>query len=140
MTEDQDGKLVREHLANERTYLAWIRTAISMMGLGVVIAKLRYVLGPQNPEPEGMVHAAHIGILFAYIGITTIGMAVVFFLQTQKEIRSGTYRARKLLVLLLAVLAGSTGLVILFYLAQPTDPAKDKIPGVTMELPKQLLA
>jgi putative membrane protein len=28
-----------DHLANERTYLAWIRTSISVIGLGFVVAK-----------------------------------------------------------------------------------------------------
>ena len=32
---------VRDHLANERTYLAWMRTAISLMGFGVVIVRYR---------------------------------------------------------------------------------------------------
>jgi len=27
----------REHLANERTFLAWIRTSIALMGFGFVI-------------------------------------------------------------------------------------------------------
>ena len=30
----------RDHLANERTFLAWVRTALGFIGLGVVIAKL----------------------------------------------------------------------------------------------------
>jgi putative membrane protein len=31
---------VRDHLANERTYLAWLRTAANVMVLGLAIAKL----------------------------------------------------------------------------------------------------
>jgi putative membrane protein len=30
----------RDHLANERTYLAWVRTAANVMVLGLAIAKL----------------------------------------------------------------------------------------------------
>ena len=29
-----------DHLANERTYLAWVRTAISLLGLGFVLARM----------------------------------------------------------------------------------------------------
>jgi putative membrane protein len=36
---------VRDHLANKRTLLAWIRTAITIMGLGFVIARLEVVQG-----------------------------------------------------------------------------------------------
>ena len=31
--------LVRERLANERTLLAWLRTAIALMGFGLVVAR-----------------------------------------------------------------------------------------------------
>ncbi|MFL6240648.1 MAG: YidH family protein [Actinomycetes bacterium] len=31
----------RDHLANERTFLAWLRTALAVIGLGAVLAKLR---------------------------------------------------------------------------------------------------
>ncbi len=42
MTQKQaNSSRTREHLANERTYLAWIRIAIAMMGFGVVIVRLR---------------------------------------------------------------------------------------------------
>ena len=35
---------INEHLANERTFLAWVRTSIALMGFGVVIARLRFTL------------------------------------------------------------------------------------------------
>ena len=28
------------HLANERTFLAWVRTALSLLGLGFVLARM----------------------------------------------------------------------------------------------------
>jgi putative membrane protein len=37
---------VRDHLANERTYLAWMRSAIALMGFGVVIVRLRHFQAP----------------------------------------------------------------------------------------------
>lgn len=41
--EDQPGSRnpsrTRDHLANERTYLAWLRTAVNVMVLGLAIAK-----------------------------------------------------------------------------------------------------
>lgn len=35
----RDDLLVRERLANERTLLAWLRTAIALMGFGLVVAR-----------------------------------------------------------------------------------------------------
>ncbi len=33
--------LVREHLANERTLLSWVRTGVSLISFGLVIERLR---------------------------------------------------------------------------------------------------
>lgn len=35
--EKYNSSRIRDHLANERTYLAWMRTVIALMGFGVVI-------------------------------------------------------------------------------------------------------
>lgn len=44
---------VTEHLANERTFLAWVRTSLGIIGLGFVMAKfsvwLRQFLGAVAP-------------------------------------------------------------------------------------------
>lgn len=37
--EASNGSRARDHLANERTYLAWLRTAASVMVFGLAIAK-----------------------------------------------------------------------------------------------------
>ena len=38
--QDNIGSTARDLLANERTYLAWIRTGLGLIGVGVVLAKL----------------------------------------------------------------------------------------------------
>ncbi|HEY9785756.1 MAG TPA: DUF202 domain-containing protein [Candidatus Obscuribacterales bacterium] len=114
-----DDERVRDHLANERTYLAWMRTGVATMGLGVVIAKLKYFLGNESADIKTLEQAANIGLLFAVIGIFTIVMSVFLFLQTRSEIRSASYRSRKGFVLVLSALTVALGLVILYYLMQP---------------------
>ena len=39
MNEEKKQGNIRDHLANERTYLAWIRTSIGVMGFGFVVVK-----------------------------------------------------------------------------------------------------
>lgn len=43
---DNVRSTARDHLANERTYLAWVRTALGIMGLGVILEKLVETAGP----------------------------------------------------------------------------------------------
>ncbi|MEI9914216.1 MAG: DUF202 domain-containing protein [Candidatus Saccharibacteria bacterium] len=118
--EFKDDDRVRDHLANERTFLAWLRTGVAAMGLGVVIAKLRYILGSNYPESSGIVHAANIGLIFALVGITTIILSVFFFLQVRSQIRTRNYVSKTKLVLGLAIVMVVLGLIILWYLIQPT--------------------
>ncbi len=49
---------VRDHLANERTFLAWIRTALGLLGLGFVLARMglflrQIAITASNVEGEG---------------------------------------------------------------------------------------
>ena len=37
---ENTGSQARDHLAKERTFLAWVRTALGVIGLGVVLEKL----------------------------------------------------------------------------------------------------
>ena len=37
-------------LANDRTFLAWLRTGIALFGLGFVVAKIALIVKP-NPKP-----------------------------------------------------------------------------------------
>lgn len=55
---DNTGSAARDHLANERTFLSWVRTALGLVGLGVVVG--------QVVEDEGV--AAQLGslVLIAY--------------------------------------------------------------------------
>ncbi|MEB3124291.1 MAG: DUF202 domain-containing protein [Synechococcales bacterium] len=45
---------IRDHLANERTYLSWMRSAIAFMGFGVVIVRLRILRPPLAPHPPAV--------------------------------------------------------------------------------------
>jgi putative membrane protein len=37
---ENQGSTARDHLANERTFLAWVRTALGLVGLGVLLERL----------------------------------------------------------------------------------------------------
>jgi uncharacterized membrane protein YidH (DUF202 family) len=102
-----------------------------MMGLGVVIAKLKYFIPHDYPESVGLVQAGHIGWLFTAVGVVTVFLSVVYYLQTQKEIRLAKFVARKLLVLIVAGLTGTLGLAVLWYLTKPTYPVSIQSAPVT---------
>ena len=62
----------REHLANERTLLAWIRTALALMGMGFVVARFGLFLRQLGveasrtaPVAPGFSTAIGVGLILA---------------------------------------------------------------------------
>ena len=114
MASDDQFDRVREHLANERTYLAWLRTGVATMGFGVLLAKLRYILGaaPSN----GYLRASDIGIFLAGFGLVLIGMSARRFIDVQKQIESKKYMPANMMVIAVTILFGLLGIATIFCL------------------------
>lgn len=66
---------LQEHTANERTFLAWIRTAIAIAGFGVLIEKL-----PSTPNNTWA------GLALVFLSAALVLMASLRFLVIRKQI------------------------------------------------------
>jgi putative membrane protein len=55
-------------LANDRTYLAWLRTGIATMGLGFVVAKVALIVQPSNKTASNQGLYAAVGIVIVLCG------------------------------------------------------------------------
>ncbi len=78
----------RVYFAGERTFLAWVRSGITLMALGFVIAKFGFIVGlithghsveqAQNSSLESMINAYgtnYLGVLVLVIGVLIILVA-----------------------------------------------------------------
>ena len=99
---------VRDHLANERTVLAWQRTALAVVGIGFVVD--RFALGPSGPTLLGSV----LGTALVVIGAAVSVVGAYRFVRTEREIDTQTYRPAILAHLLLtgAVVAGAIAIAV----------------------------
>ena len=78
------GTEAREHLANERTLLAWIRTGVSLISFALVVERI----GAQ----VGSVGASGIfGISLAVLGGLSLVMGTVQFLRNRQGIVAGDF-------------------------------------------------
>lgn len=89
-----DYSPARDQLANERTFLAWIRTALGVIGLGVITARFLEV-GGRAAEILGL------GLIF--LGAVMLAYAVARFRRVTRMIASGHYQSAHWGPLLVAV-------------------------------------
>lgn len=121
MTEERNNKS-REHLANERTFLAWIRTSLALIGLGFVIVKFSLFLKQISVLMEGKVivplkgYSAEIGVIMVALGILLTIFAFFQYQRNGKQIDSNIYVPSSLLTLSLTVAILIGGVILIIYL------------------------
>jgi putative membrane protein len=88
---------VRDHLANERTMLAWQRTALALVGLGFVVDRFAF---------DGMTDSAlgtTLGVVLIISGGATALVGAWRFTRTEHEIDHGTFESSIVTYVALAV-------------------------------------
>lgn len=98
-----DSKYIQQHLANERTYLAWIRTAIAIIGVGFLVTNLHFNM-KASLSSVGDLLANAIGIVSVGVGIITIIMATVVYFKKITTINEQTFTASKKYIITLSIL------------------------------------
>ncbi|WP_026733990.1 YidH family protein [Fischerella sp. PCC 9605] len=105
----------REHQANERTFLAWLRTSIALIGFGFAIARfglfmrqLSFTLTQQEMPPHPFFNSETLGVSLVIFGIVTIVFAAWRYNQVFWQIESGDYQPIRWTVWIIA------GIVVVF--------------------------
>jgi putative membrane protein len=99
-----DDKKATEYLANERTFLAWIRTAISILSLGFVVAKfgvwLRELASRIDPGAHvtSSSYSLPIGVAMMTLGSALAVLAAWHYHVTNVAIGRGEVKANRGLV------------------------------------------
>jgi len=117
---------VTDHLANERTFLAWVRTSIGIMAFGFVVEKfalfmrkLAYFLGKEEaapPLPLSSGQSSVFGILLVAMGALMGVLAFVRYRKVEDQINRNAYEPSLLLDLLLALGLLVIGIFLVFYM------------------------
>lgn len=113
---------VSEHLANERTILAWVRTAIAIMTLGIAINRFSlFLIEFARAVPGGKisnVHAEEAGIGLVIVGVIVMLGGIWHYLDVARAIDEGNYRSSRFRIVvpaLIVVLLGGASLVWLLW-------------------------
>lgn len=110
---DTPEKDPRVYFAAERTFLAWIRTGLGLMGVGFAVARFGLFLRQlRASEAHITVHGTGLsvwsGVAIVFLGVVVLVAAVVQHLVLIRELRTGTWspgRVSRSAVILAALLA-----------------------------------
>ena len=91
-------------LANERTFLAWIRTSLALMAGGVALEVLGIEL-----QPELRLAAS---LVLVIAGLATAALAWPNWVRTERAMRNGAALPGGLLALLLVLAVGIAGVLV----------------------------
>ncbi len=108
----RNSSRIRDHLANERTYLAWMRTAIALMGFGVLIARFR-LLQPPNLPTSG--NGWKLGLIFSLVGLMTVLLSTQHYFGVRYDIDQDTYEPTDRWVILFSLAIILLGSGIIYY-------------------------
>lgn len=134
MTRNSHIDRQREHQANERTFLAWLRTSVALIAFGFAITRfglflrqLRAVIQEQPAIGSSLVSSETLGVTLVAFGIITIALAAWRYNQVFWQIERGAYQPNRWLVWLTTGVVMILGMLSLPFLlmsdhASPSGP------------------
>lgn len=85
-----DDTVIREHLANERTLLSWVRTGVGLISIGLVVERTG-ALVDAAVKVASTSASELFGLALALLGVLTLVIGTVQFLRTRQRISSGEF-------------------------------------------------
>ncbi|HTB23917.1 MAG TPA: DUF202 domain-containing protein [Puia sp.] len=119
----EDGK-ISDHLANERTFLAWIRTSVGLMGFGFVVVKFSIFVKQFSIVVERQVpvsshgYSSVMGISLVAFGALIGILSFYRYRKIEKQISNPEYKPSGILINLLAASILLIGVFLVIYLVQ----------------------
>ena len=98
--EINDASRIQQHLANQRTFLAWLRTSVALIGLGFVVSRFglflrTIILGHSLSVSTLYQNSANyslsslVGTSIVVLGTVFTGLALKNYLHTHNSIMKG---------------------------------------------------
>jgi putative membrane protein len=116
----EDSNRARDHLANERTFLAWVRTSVAIVVFGFAIGRFAIAMR-QLTEFQG--HASKSTGLSVWMGMSSILAGVVMvvaglgrYRTTRAQLDQGKFEPAGFVLDLVTILTALFGLALAGYL------------------------
>lgn len=116
------SKKITDHLANERTFLAWVRTGLSVMAFGFVVERFGLLLRELGFKPGSSTISSSIpnskllGITITLLGIVLLIVALFNFLHVRRTIDEERYHPGIFFAVMLTSITTLIGILLAIYL------------------------
>ncbi len=115
------SKHVSDHLANERTFLAWIRTGLATITFGFVVERFGLLLRELGLKSgtgaaSSIHYSSFIGVTLTLLGVVIMIVSLLNFMHIRRTIDSEQFHPQAGFAILLTVLASLIGVVLAIYL------------------------
>lgn len=120
--EGTDQQKISDHLSNERTLLAWLRTSVAIMAFGFVVVEFSLFTKELNLALEVEIQGNHysysgpIGILIVATGALSLLFALLRYRRNKKDIESGSFHNSAILLNVVVLLIFVISVLLLVYL------------------------
>jgi putative membrane protein len=88
-SDDQRATEVREHLANERTLLSWVRTGVGLISLGIVVERAGSFVSAGTGNTDRL--SGLLGVALTLLGCLALVLGTVQFLRNRRRISRGEF-------------------------------------------------
>lgn len=95
------GSVARDHLASERTFLAYVRTSLAIASSGVGLVQLFSLSGDTSGRVLGIVQrsAPELGATLVGFGIAVLFVGITRYFTVQSALTQGNFPVARLVVL-----------------------------------------
>lgn len=111
---------VADHLANERTFLAWVRTGIALVVFGFAIGRfaiaVRQFMQIQGHVPPTAGLSVWFGTIAIVAGVLLTLAGLFRYRRTRAQLEAGKFEPAGFVVDLVGILVAFFGLALAFYL------------------------
>jgi len=100
---DNTGSVARDHLAAERTFLAYVRTSLAFAGAGVALVQLFNLASTSGPKHQLARFAQPLGATVVLFGTFVLIVGTVRYFQIQTAMTRGKFPAARYTIAIQAV-------------------------------------
>lgn len=117
MNEKKADSRVQQLLANERTFLAWIRTSIAIIGIGFLTASLHFTrTAGERADDQVAVLISFSSLLFGLL--TMAGGAIQFYRTRNKIINYEVPTSSWIVIFLIVIVLMIIALIVMYFVVQ----------------------